>query len=587
MDKVTTWSHQQLAIYRWFAKDQAYFDALGLEIAIDVEGNLVVVARAGCGKTTTILEAINYAPEQSIALCAFNNRIAKELSDRLNNPRAIAKTLHGIGYSFVYAYLGRTNVDARFRGDALTDQIVGMNAPIKVKRHITKLHTLAREVTPLATDIDTIVDLAGNHDLEAEDDWVNMGFDDTMIAGFVLDIMKHASTKEPERGLIDYADMIFLPVRNKWLRQKFDLVVVDETQDMNNAQLLIVKGICKGRTVVVGDDRQAIYGFRGADSESMSRLKTELRAGELGLTTTYRCGKAIVRQAAQLVPDFMAGPNNPDGLVRQVVNDVAMLKEVAYGDFVLSRKNAPIASLAMALLREKRRVAVAGRDIGAGLIKLVDQLCVGKAVNSIPEFLAKLQAWQEKEINRLTRSRKEEKIDAVVDKAETLFVLTEGVVGVSELKARLEGLFTDIGDPATRVTLSSVHKAKGLEANRVYVLMETLYPRLPKGVNLSEKARIARQREESNIEYVALTRAKNELVYVGQRPGGPLLPFVAAEPVTQPEPIPVMAGVPVYPDECAAGANLGPTHHDPDPHEIHRFEDEGGPVSIEKEEVPL
>lgn len=582
MDSARTWSHQQLAIYRWFAKDQAYFDALGLEVAIDVNGNLIVVARAGCGKTTTILEAINYAPEQSIALCAFNSRIAKELSERLNNPRAIAKTLHGIGYSFVYAYLGKTNVDARFRGDALTDQVVGMNAPIKVKRHITKLHTLAREVTPLATDVDTIIDLADNHDLLAEDEWINMGFDDNLIGEFVIDIMEYASKKEPERGTIDYADMIFLPVRNKWLRPKFDLVVVDETQDMNNSQLLIVQGICKGRTVVVGDDRQAIYGFRGADSGSMDRLKKELRAGELGLTTTYRCGKSIVRQNAQLVPDFMAGPNNPEGLVRQVPGANQMLKEVAYGDFVLSRKNAPIASLAMALIRDNKRVAVAGRDIGAGLIKLVDQLCTGKAVNSIPEFLAKLAAWQDKEINRLTRARKEEKIDAVVDKAETLFVLTEGVVGVAELKARLEGLFTDIGDPATRVTLSSVHKAKGLEADRVYVLMETLYPKLPKGVKLSEAARIARQREESNIEYVALSRAKNELVYVGQRPGGPLLPFQTV-PTTEHA---LIGGVPAYPNEDAAGANLGPTHQEPDIHEIHRFEDEGGPAPIEKEEVP-
>ena len=72
------------------------------------------------------------------------------------------------------------------------------------------------------------------------------------------------------------------------------------------------------RITVVGDNRQAIFGFRGADSNSLDRLKQELNADELGLTRTYRCGKVIVERAQGFVPDLEADENNPDGEIVEV-----------------------------------------------------------------------------------------------------------------------------------------------------------------------------------------------------------------------------------------------------------------------------
>jgi len=71
MDRV--WSAQQEAIFGWFGS---------------AGGNLVVRARAGTGKTTTILEGIGRAPEGKILLCAFNKRIAEELQTKVRNPAA-------------------------------------------------------------------------------------------------------------------------------------------------------------------------------------------------------------------------------------------------------------------------------------------------------------------------------------------------------------------------------------------------------------------------------------------------------------------------------------------------------------------
>jgi superfamily I DNA/RNA helicase len=84
--------------------------------------------------------------------------------------------------------------------------------------------------------------------------------------------------------------------------------------------------------------------------------------------------------------------------------------------------------------------------------------------------------------------------------------LAQNAISVSDFSARIEALFSDTLGTKDVIMCSSVHRAKGLEADRVFVLRDTLYPR---GVT----------REEENIEYVAITRAKNELVWVAAPKG--------------------------------------------------------------------
>jgi DNA helicase-2/ATP-dependent DNA helicase PcrA len=492
------WSAQQRAIFDWFATGS---------------GHLVVRARAGTGKTTTIIEAISHAPERNILLAAFNKRIAEELQHRLTNPNAQAKTLHAIGFACVRRYWeGLSIAHGNDRAFALADAVCGSQAPDVIKRLVAKLHSKGREILPHASQLGDLTDIAITFECEPDETWVKDGFDLDFIEARALEAMALAAKDKPVQTGIDFADMIFLPVRNHWLRREYDLVVVDEAQDMTVAQLEIAQGVSSGRIAVVGDDRQAIYAFRGADAGSLDRLKMQLQATELGLTVTYRCGRLITETAARLVPDFQAGPSNPSGSIRLMRID-AMVVESKPGDFVLSRKNAPLASVAMALIRAQKRVRIAGRDIGAGLIAIVKKLAKGSAANSIPEFLEKLTAWEEREIYRAVKMGREERADTVRDQAETLRVLTESVASVRELETRIDSLFTDngLGDKGF-ITCSSVHKAKGLEADRVYILKDTLNPVLPKGV----KAMPGRAIEEANIEYVAITRAKNELVWVSE-----------------------------------------------------------------------
>jgi superfamily I DNA/RNA helicase len=497
---VRTWSVQQEAIFSWFAGKTE-------------NPNLIVRARAGTGKTTTIIEGVRHARENRILLAAFNKRIAEELNARLreSNPKAEAKTLHAVGLAIVKKYWPTVRVNfTNERADALAEQVCGPTAPDTIKRLVSKLHSKGREIAPHARTEGDLTELAVTFECEPDEQWVEAGFDLSYVEKKALEAMELAATVKPVVTGIDGADMIFLPVRNGWLVPSYDLVVVDEAQDMTVAQLEIARGICRGRIAVVGDDRQAIYGFRGADSESLDRLKSELSAMELGLTVTYRCGRAIVDLAAAMVADFTAGPNNPIGSIENLEFE-KLATTVANSDFVLSRVNAPLVSIAMGLLRNGKRARIAGRDIGAGLKGLIRKLAKGPAANSIPRFIERIGSWEKKEVARLEPSLKtvkhpatiEAKIEAIRDQAAMLIELADGAKSVDDISARIDALFTDDGlGQAGVITCSSVHRSKGLEANRVFILRDTL-----RSTTI----------EEQNISYVAITRAKATLVWVAKK----------------------------------------------------------------------
>lgn len=474
-------SAQQDAIFNWFAMGA---------------GHLIVKARAGTGKTTTIIEGVNRAPERRILLAAFNKKIAEELTQRMENPCAEAKTLHGVGYSFVLA-----NWQCKLDGDrpwTLIKKILADDVPDEIRRLVIRLAARCKSTCPFPDSVQDVVEEAQDADLEPDEQFEARDWTTEFVAQKAMELMDLSCMKD---GTIDFDDMIFVPLRNKWVRPRYDLTVIDEAQDMSYSQLLLAQKVTKpsGRICVVGDDRQAIYGFRGADSRSMARLKVALNAAELGLTTTYRCPRLVVDIAKLIVSDYTAAPNAPDGIVENT--DRRGLVDLAKGgDFVLSRKNAPLATVCLSFLRANKSAKIEGKDIGQTMITLVRKL-KGK---SIPDFLGRLKKWKEKETARaqkLPESRRDAKLDLISDQAETLEALVDGLSGVRELETRITDLFTDTAQKGSKsfIICSSVHKAKGLERDNVFLLEETFQ---------------GKHSEELNIRYVAVTRSKNRLVWV-------------------------------------------------------------------------
>ena len=258
-----------------------------------------------------------------------------------------------------------------------------------------------------------------------------------------------------------------------------------------------------GRVCVVGDDRQAIYGFRGAAQDGMGMMQRELRAIAYGLTTTYRCPKLVVLEAKGLVPDYNAAPSAPEG---EILNSdqFAMMDMVKVGDAILSRANAPLMSTCLQLLKKGISARIEGRDIGRQLVGMVRKL----KARSVPDFLKRLSRWEDKQLGRLKSMKDSEaKVAVIRDQRETLEAVAEGCASVAEIESRINSLFQDSDDnqkPA--VVLSSVHKAKGLEWDRVFLLSWTFGKRKPKTA--------AEAQEEANIKYVAITRTKHALVHV-------------------------------------------------------------------------
>jgi DNA helicase-2/ATP-dependent DNA helicase PcrA len=471
-------------------------------------GHVVVKALAGVGKTTTAVTGVQFAPERNILFTCFNVKIRDAGNAKLKSlgiTNAKFQNLHSIGMQTVGRFWEGVRVGENFeRQTNLTNAVCGGTAPDAVKRLVSKLHTQAREMAPHATQASELIDIATQFECAPDDNWEAQGFGLNYVCQKAVEAMAIACASKPADGFIDFSDMIFLPVRNGWLAKTYDMVIVDEAQDLTVAKLEIAQGVCRGRLFIFGDSNQAIYGFAGADTESLGRLERVLNAKVLTLTKTFRCGKAIVAEAQRYVPDFVADEGNCDGAVETLAFE-KLVDAAGPSNYILSRMNAPLVSVAMRLLRNGKRTRIVGKDIGKGLVALVRKL----RATSVPDFLRKLSAWADREEKRLTAryAGKLEspayttRLDAVRDQHDMLANLADGAKSIDQITTRVEDLFVDVnglGDEGV-ITCSSVHKAKGLEAKKVFVLADTLRND---------------DQEEKNIAYVAITRAIEVLVYV-------------------------------------------------------------------------
>lgn len=236
---------------------------------------------------------------------------------------------------------------------------------------------------------------------------------------------------------------------------------------------------------------------------------------KLPLTYTRRCGKAIVAEANKQVPDFHAFPDAPEGKVSFAKFEADSVVAETYthlvvdGDMVLCRVNAPLVSQCFRFIRIGRRANIQGRDIGEGLISQIKKF---DRVMTM-ELISDVSTWMYREManENAKRNPSDEKLIAIQDKADCIMALCENTLRVEEVIQRVRDIFTDEGQEQKRpgIRLSSIHRAKGLEAKRVFFLQ-------PKGAKCPHPlARSEWQVEgERCLWYVAVTRAREELIHV-------------------------------------------------------------------------
>jgi DNA helicase-2/ATP-dependent DNA helicase PcrA len=477
---------------KWSPYQQAVF----AHVADPDAGNAIVNAVAGSGKSTTIVEAMKIARGESIFL-AFNKAIADELKQRGVNGR----TFHSLVFSPVIRFCKQTgpSMDKLHR--------------ILMEKHSFEERKLygafAKRMVGLARGMGIGIDgmlpdteeqwiaLADHHDIEPESDDADFGeaieFTRLFFAEVVLD------------QRVDFDDMLYRAVRDHISLPKFDFVFVDEAQDTNPIQREILRKILKpgGRLVAVGDPYQAIYGFRGSDSDALSTLGREFNCKELPLSITYRCPASVVRYAKQWVKHIEAREGAPEGVVKDLGEDWNPL-DFLPNDLVVCRKTAPLITAALRFIRAGIPVQVLGKDIGEGLKALIKKM---NAAN-VDQLSEKLEQFRQREVAKAEKEEDEAKVEAINDKVGVLrFMideLKEDRRTITDLEDGIDYLFKD---KTKAVTFCTGHKSKGLEAERVFWLGRSECP--------AQWARKDWQRQqEINLCYVITTRAMSELYFM-------------------------------------------------------------------------
>jgi len=459
--------------------------------------HVLVRARAGSGKTETIVRAIRRIPERhmgSVLLAAFNSKIADELRRRAPSTSDVM-TLHSYGFRAVIRHLGGKPEVDKWKVHGMARELLG-DAPGTAEIRGALQRAVAAAKNTLATTVDQIDALVDAMNID-----LPIGTRRLEFASDVLSVLEQC--KNP-KGVIDFDDQVWLPVVLGLNTRKFDRVFIDETQDLNPTQIELAMAASRrgSRVTAVGDDRQSIYKFRGADEHAMDRVKHRLNAKILPLSVSYRCARSIVKLAQQTVPDIEAAPGAREGEVRFGVRIDTLYREAQPGDFILSRVNAPLLTMCLRFIREGRRATIQGRSIGDELAAFVRKIdCDRYTPAGVTVFRDYVDAWKATEVARLVA--KERDTQAVEDKAACLHALADQAKNVTEIERAIANLFED-KDDATRIILSSTHRAKGMERERAWLIGDTFRP--TRGI------------QEANLWYVGVTRAKGSLQIVSGVP---------------------------------------------------------------------
>ena len=509
-----------------------------LDWIADSTGNATCNAVAGSGKTTTLklaaqkLRSLGFEPKD-IKVIVFNKQNSLDLIEKFGREwKYSIQTLHSVGFRMLQQEIGKFRRDERvvnykYRRIAEDWKLIpkrtkrrlykgSLNESKAISRteHFLKLIDLAR-LTRSDLSVESISQIANHHNLEGIHNF-------RKVSKAIARILIHGQEQAINSHRIDFTDMIWLPVEwelneKSWWRT-YKWVLTDECQDLNAAQLelsLMLKQD-SGRMLYVGDPRQSIYGFSGADNRSYHKIVERVGATELPLSLCYRCPKSHLDLVNRIYPDIPieAAPNAIEGTLEPIDNSSLWEEEhpahLVVGDMVLSRKTAPLVSLCIRLIGRGIAATVKGKDIG-------------KQIKSELEAIADIMGFRYDEFNLYANQYREFKFQAYegLDNAEqlkenladklnaltTIYSSQPNANCIAHLCNYIDNLFSDEESP---ITLSTVHRAKGLEGDRVFIIKPEDMPMV------RESQKHWQQEQEDNLLYVALTRSKSTLYIVGK-----------------------------------------------------------------------
>ena len=483
------------------------------EFIVHGNGNAVISAKAGSGKTSTCVTAIKLIkPKNKVMFLAFNKSIAEELSQKLKDyPNVEVRTSHSLGFAII-----RKNVE----GEVELDEFKYRRY---IKSNISELTTIDVTLTKnqlynYIESICALVDFARFNLAQTAEEVKSLAvkydvpifFDECDV---VIKVLEWGKT---ELNSIDYADMVWLPVELSMNARAFqkDFIFIDECQDQSLMSIeLFLKCFKRGtRFIAVGDEDQCINTFCGSSEEAFQYMKDYPKTSQFDLPICYRCPKTVVELAKTLVPDIECREDAPKG----DIIEKCWTSSLRSGDMVLCRSKAPLLKVYTKLLRKGIQCHIKGQDIGTNLKKLIEEVDIEELNTNLKSDGVFVRLYDNLfEIrNKLMESKGLDYQDATLtnyitnsyDMIKALTVLAENYTTKTELLSHIDEIFDETREG---VILSTIHKAKGLEADNVYILCNSSMPS-----SLAKKE--WEKNAEQNLIYVAYTRARKKLGFISE-----------------------------------------------------------------------
>lgn len=476
-------------------------------------GNAVVKARAGSGKTRTLITSMRLVPYKKRCLfLAFNRSVRDEIAEKLaGQDNCSVMTVHSLGYrmimsnyrakpsinDFKYSQFLKTNI--RELSDKAPTDKTELSEYIERTLLIINFGRLA-----LCQTKKELMRVAIKHDIDFK-------FDECDVAMAAMEWGKGCVAE------LDYTDMVWLPYELDLNPKqfKFDWIFNDEAQDYSEAYVkLFMRCFKRGtRFVSTGDDYQSINMFAGASATAFDEMVNYKNTTLFTLPISYRCDKAIINEARILVEDIEPRPTAGPGVVVQNSH----IRDINGEDMVLCRTNAPLVKMFTMLIDRNKPCYIKGKDDDKKrFIETVERFAVGEELGKdldkdglFPRLYNNMLEDRNKRILHgldIADAFNSPSVQAKYDTITALLIIAKNCRTKTELVNRINRIFSTSD---TGICLSTVHKAKGLESDNVHILCRSLMP------SKSAKTKDEIQ-QENNLIYVAVTRARHKLCYVSE-----------------------------------------------------------------------
>ena len=526
-------------------------------------GNGIIDAVAGAGKTTTLMGCVEHIRDHHDALfCAFNRSIRKEIQRKFQarGINVAVKTNHALGLQILHSKLRVKLNENKYRSFIDDEEFFKLiephvNAILAIKSLLSvaeirdvqekrvsltaqdEVYYFNKSLHNLECILKFLLDindkfrltLSGNEhkDYEAMCDHFGIFEKDSRYEYHPSELPHYIKAHQimlnagnamaQSQGIIDFVDMLYLPhLFNLDAKVQYGFVFVDECQDLSRAQIEIVQKYVRpgGRVLAVGDPYQSIYGFAGADSESFDRVMKMFNCQRLYLTDCFRCPTKAIEIAKTIREDIKGFKTDPGNVM--VLRNYKVLSYLRPGDLVICRTRDPLRALAMKLVNNDIKVHMHPDEVDefigdykayfrpADLRKKLTEENIESFLTSIEQRNIKRFYAVYYNIDPAIKAVRIEEATKLLRDSLTFFrnkFIDWQLNTIDSILVRLKETLQHLGDDAIKI--STIHRAKGLENDRVFILE---YNKLP-----MQRNREWEQEQELNLHYVAVTRPINEL----------------------------------------------------------------------------